>query len=141
MRRSCFRWICLIGVYSNHLLRLGLQFRTESCFKFFPPYKIQNINWYIGTLHWKDNDSMDEFINNSPENISKFFWLPSSPQNPEVKSQGMKSDMHHVSRNWLYFFLFFLCWVGGGTLWHLQKFLQCIKYIILEFTSCTGNWF
>jgi hypothetical protein len=28
----------------------------------------------------------------------------------------------------------FIVVLGGSTLWHLQRFLQCIKYITLEFT-------
>jgi hypothetical protein len=37
------------------------------------------------------------------------------------------------------FFFFFFCIVvlGGGILWHLLKFLQCIKCIILEFIPST----
>jgi hypothetical protein len=29
------------------------------------------------------------------------------------------------------FFSSFIVVLGGGTLWHLQRFLQCIKYVIL----------
>jgi hypothetical protein len=32
----------------------------------------------------------------------------------------------------------FIVVLGGGTLWHLQKFVQCLKYIILEFTLSSG---
>jgi hypothetical protein len=31
------------------------------------------------------------------------------------------------------FFFSFIVVLGGDTLWHLQRFLQCINYIILEF--------
>jgi hypothetical protein len=33
--------------------------------------------------------------------------------------------------------LFLISVLGRGTLWHLQRVLQCIKYIILEFTLST----
>jgi hypothetical protein len=35
-------------------------------------------------------------------------------------------------------FFSFIVVLGGGTLWHLQRFLQCIKYSILEFTPYTS---
>jgi hypothetical protein len=31
-------------------------------------------------------------------------------------------------------FIYFIVVLGGGTLGYLQKFLQCIKYMILKFT-------
>jgi hypothetical protein len=33
---------------------------------------------------------------------------------------------------------FFITMLGGSTLWHLQRFLQCIKHIMLEFTPSTA---
>jgi hypothetical protein len=40
-----------------------------------------------------------------------------------------------------FFFLvfFFIVVLGGSTLWHLQKFLQRMKHIVLEFSPCTGE--
>jgi hypothetical protein len=35
------------------------------------------------------------------------------------------------------FIFFFVVVMGGGTLWHLHRFLQCIKYILHKFTSST----
>jgi hypothetical protein len=32
-----------------------------------------------------------------------------------------------------FFNIVFIVVLGGGTLWHLQNFLQCIEYIIFEF--------
>jgi hypothetical protein len=38
----------------------------------------------------------------------------------------------------LFFFFFLIVVLCRGTLWHLQKFLQCIKYITLEFPPSTS---
>jgi hypothetical protein len=42
-----------------------------------------------------------------------------------------KTDMYHPVL--LRYRFFFTVALDGGTLWHLQKFLQYVKYIILEF--------
>jgi hypothetical protein len=34
----------------------------------------------------------------------------------------------------LFIYFYFIVMLGGSTLWHLQKFLQYIKYISLEST-------
>jgi hypothetical protein len=68
-----------------------------------------------------------------------------------VKSNGFIYGLDWVMVSWVdthlkfvklyhqigtpFFFSFLLC--AGYTLWHLQKFLQCIKYKMLEFTPFT----
>jgi hypothetical protein len=48
---------------------------------------------------------------------------------------GKESDGQDLfswdSGQFFLFILFFIVMLGGGTLWHLEKFLQCI---MLEFT-------
>jgi hypothetical protein len=43
-------------------------------------------------------------------------------------------DFFFFNENKVSFNFFLYCCAGGGTLWHLQGFLQSIKYTILEFT-------
>jgi hypothetical protein len=45
------------------------------------------------------------------------------------------AQLHPQPYIFFVFFFLYCCAGGGSTLWHLWKFLQCIKYIILEFTS------
>jgi hypothetical protein len=52
------------------------------------------------------------------------------------------SDLGKMESKWSFdlnflFYLFFIVVLGRGTLWHLQKLLQYIKYIMLEFTTST----
>jgi hypothetical protein len=35
--------------------------------------------------------------------------------------------------------IFFIVVLGGGTLWHIQRFLQCTKYITLEYFLCLSK--
>jgi hypothetical protein len=55
-----------------------------------------------------------------------------------MKNDFVYSVCISVLWGWMTFHLlqpiFFIVVLGGSTLWHLQKFLRCSKYIILEFT-------
>jgi hypothetical protein len=51
--------------------------------------------------------------------------------------------MHLKDNSVLYYlslFFPFIVVLGGGALWHLQRFLQYVKYIIHEFTSSTVSF-
>jgi hypothetical protein len=64
--------------------------------------------------------------------LSKFCII-SQEQSSADYGEGDPSMGH--SRTQFCFVLFsFVVLLDWGTLWHLQGFLQCIKYIILEFT-------
>jgi hypothetical protein len=44
----------------------------------------------------------------------------------------------HCSNLYILFTFFFIIVLNGSALWHLQRFLQGVKYIILEFTPSTA---
>jgi hypothetical protein len=58
--------------------------------------------------------------------ITSCWWWNSKP--PHFKRKRKSTFL---------LFIVFPVVLAGDTLWHLQKFLQCIKYIIFEFTPFT----
>jgi hypothetical protein len=66
---------------------------------------------------------------------SAFFWLSAS-----TKSCSSVCFFHKLYACFNCFFFSFVVALAGGKLWRLQRFLQCIKYIILEYTPFL-EWF
>jgi hypothetical protein len=55
----------------------------------------------------------------------------------KIPSKQYNDKKFLCSKHWCTQFLFFILVLCGSTLWPLQKFLQCIKYIVFEFISST----
>jgi hypothetical protein len=57
-----------------------------------------------------------------------------TPILPMRKAANREADAPKSIHSLNNYFFFIIVVLDGGTLWHLQKCLQCIKCIILEFT-------
>jgi hypothetical protein len=68
--------------------------------------------------------------------VSLGFLLPFSSFFIQMLDLNSSEECMHVLCSHSIFH-FFIVVLGGGTLWHLQKFFQYIKYIILELTPST----
>jgi hypothetical protein len=86
--------------------------------------------------HGPDNNSLSEFLVVS--HLTQYC--------AHTPHHGLQSPWWHcshslslsITHHFSHFLKFiFIAVLGGGTLWHLQKILQYIKYFILEFTLST----
>jgi hypothetical protein len=92
---------------SGRASEIRMSFRFSTTFLFTSPK--------CRTLFQKDT-ALLLMLTGQEKNLDRFFWVLPSNLLP------------------LDYIFFLIIMLGGGTLWHLQNFLQYIKYIILELT-------
>jgi hypothetical protein len=82
--------------------------------------------------------SVVEHLPSMPQTLGLILALQKHKQNQQAWATNlvMEASINSMSGTWLISFIFIIPVVlGGGVLQYFQRFLQCIKYITLEFIT------